>query len=134
MSNSPEALAGKLKDLHRKAHPQKLRAVRHDEPMGQPSPMYRAVVGLCHSFDSYVAVINADHSEFDPTPENCEAMAELMAAAVNALPALLACAEAAKVVLDGLNARIDAAPREAVPVFDGIAELHSALYACSSAS
>lgn len=34
---------------------------------------------------------------------------------------------AAKVVLDGLNARIDAAPRDAIPVFDGIALLHAAI-------
>jgi glycerate kinase len=42
---------------------------------------------------------------------------------------LLAVCEAAQAVLDGLNARIDTAPANAVPVFDGIAELHSALSA-----
>jgi len=35
--------------------------------------------------------------------------------------------EAAKRVLDHLNARIDAAPATAKPVFDGIAELHTAI-------
>jgi hypothetical protein len=34
---------------------------------------------------------------------------------------------AAQKVIAGLNARIDAAPRHAVPVFDGIAELHAAI-------
>ncbi len=48
------------------------------------------------------------------------ANARLIAAA----PDLLA---AAKIVLAGLNQRIDAAPIDAVPVFDGIAELHSAV-------
>lgn len=35
--------------------------------------------------------------------------------------------EAAKRVLDGLNFRIENAPSDAVPVFDGIAELHAAI-------
>lgn len=35
--------------------------------------------------------------------------------------------EAGQRVLDGLNARIEAAPMDAVPVFDGIVELHTAL-------
>jgi hypothetical protein len=34
---------------------------------------------------------------------------------------------AAQVVPDGLNARIDAAPSTALPVFEGIAALHTAL-------
>jgi hypothetical protein len=46
--------------------------------------------------------------------------ADLAAAA----PALAAAAER---VLKGLSARIDAALPEAVPLFDGIAELHEAL-------
>lgn len=41
-----------------------------------------------------------------------------------AAPKLLA---AAKTVLAGLTARIDAAPGDAVPVFDGIADLHTAI-------
>lgn len=36
---------------------------------------------------------------------------------------------AAQRVLDGLNRRIDAAPSDCVPVFDGIADLHAALSA-----
>lgn len=35
--------------------------------------------------------------------------------------------EAAKRVLAGLNARIDNAPKDAVPVFAGIADLHAAI-------
>lgn len=52
--------------------------------------------------------------------EKARAKAKLEKAA----PALLA---AAQKVLAGLNARIDAAPSNAVPVFDGIAELHTAI-------
>jgi len=52
--------------------------------------------------------------------DNGEANARVMAAA----PELLA---AAKTVLDGLNARIDAADGHHAPVFDGIAELHNAI-------
>lgn len=48
------------------------------------------------------------------------ANARLIAAA----PKLLA---AAKRVLAGLNERIDAAPGDAVPVFDGIVDLHDAI-------
>jgi len=40
--------------------------------------------------------------------------------------------EAAKKVLAGLNARIDNAPLHAVPVFDGIAELHAAIHKAES--
>lgn len=47
----------------------------------------------------------------------------------NNAAALLECARAGRIVLDGLNARIDAADPSAVPVFTGIAELHSALAA-----
>lgn len=53
-------------------------------------------------------------------PEEDRAIGALMAAA----PDLLA---AAKKVLAGLNARIDAADPRAVPVFDGIAELSGAI-------
>lgn len=35
--------------------------------------------------------------------------------------------EAGEEVLAGLNARIDGAPSDCVPIFDGIAELHDAL-------
>ena len=38
----------------------------------------------------------------------------------------------ARRVLRGLNARIEQAPLNAVPVFDGIAELHDALNALAS--
>jgi len=54
---------------------------------------------------------------FEPTNE---ANARLIAAA----PELL---EAAETVLAGLNARIDAADPSAVPIFSGIADLHSAI-------
>jgi hypothetical protein len=40
---------------------------------------------------------------------------------------------AAQTVLDGLNARIEQAPDGAVPVFDGIADLHDALQAFPAA-
>jgi hypothetical protein len=40
---------------------------------------------------------------------------------------------AAQTVLDGLNARIEQAPDGAVPVFDGIADLHDALQASPAA-
>lgn len=53
-------------------------------------------------------------------PGNIHANARLIAAA----PDLLI---AAKTVLDGLHARIEAAPLSAVPVFDGIADLHDAI-------
>lgn len=56
----------------------------------------------------------------EPFESQQQANARLIAAA----PELLA---AAKAVLDGLNARIDAAPMTDVPVFDGIAALHSAI-------
>lgn len=39
---------------------------------------------------------------------------------------------AAQVVLAGLNARIDAADRSSVPVFDGIADLHAAIAAATT--
>jgi len=40
---------------------------------------------------------------------------------------LMAVAEAAQKVLDGLNQRIEEAAPDAVPVFTGIVELHDAL-------
>lgn len=52
--------------------------------------------------------------------EDAEDIGNLIAAA----PDLLA---AAKTVLAGLNARIDASSPHSVPVFDGIADLHSAI-------
>ncbi len=54
------------------------------------------------------------------TEEEMQANGHLLAAA----PDLL---EAAKIVLAGLNARIDAADGHHVPVFDGIADLHTAI-------
>jgi hypothetical protein len=52
------------------------------------------------------------------------AMHEGNARLIAAAPDLL---EAAKLVLAGLEARIDAASASAVPVFDGIANLHDAI-------
>jgi len=57
---------------------------------------------------------------FLPPRSNREADACLITAA----PDLL---DAAKKVLAGLNARIDAAPGNALPVFDGIADLYAAI-------
>lgn len=42
---------------------------------------------------------------------------------------LMAVVEAARRVLRGLNERIEAADPRSVPVFDGIVDLHDALYA-----
>lgn len=54
---------------------------------------------------------------------------------VGALRARVAALEAAgQTVISGLNARIDQAPRNAVPVFDGIAELSAALSGAKEAS
>lgn len=55
-------------------------------------------------------------------------IADCQPATVAALASeLLALREAAQKVYAGLNARIDAAPANAVPLFDGIAELHDAI-------
>lgn len=62
------------------------------------------------------------HLSFD---RECKAEeVEANATLIEAAPDLLA---AAKIVLDGLNARIDSADGHHVPVFDGIAELHDAI-------
>ncbi len=63
----------------------------------------------------------------DATPQEriaycARAMAD--ARLIAAAPDLL---EAAKVVLAGLNARIDSAPANAVPLFTGISALHDAI-------
>lgn len=56
--------------------------------------------------------------------EEQEAVCAYVVKAVNSHEALVA---AATRVLAGLTARIEAAPGDAAPVFDGIAELHAAL-------
>jgi hypothetical protein len=59
------------------------------------------------------------------TPD-CD-VAAMRDACVEAAAHIEALAEAAQRVLDGLNKRIDEAPANCVPLFDGIAELHAAL-------
>ena len=93
----------KLKELIEAASPKELEAIRRDDPRGQPSPMYRALLGLCHSPDSYVAVVHKDGSEFDPSPGRCEATALLIAFLVNHSEDFVRMAEEANFLVDRLT-------------------------------
>lgn len=76
-------------------------------------------------------IIQAGHGSYGENGFRLgEIMAEADARLIAAAPDLLT---AAQTVLAGLNARIDAAPDTAKPVFNGIAELHDAINKAISA-
>lgn len=60
--------------------------------------------------------------------ECSEALNEWAAEQSKTYEAFVKLLDAAKEVQKGLNARIDAADAKAVPVFDGIADLHTAIH------
>lgn len=75
--------------------------------------------------DAYTHIVRASGNRFlCQLAQDTSGVAEADARLISAAPDLLA---AAQTVLAGLNARIDAAPSTAKPVFNGIADLHDAI-------
>lgn len=81
-----------------------------NDPVYDPSPLVEAVLG---------------HLEENNVPHHCcDAVCKLIEAKEMVWSELLVAAE---LILAELNARIDVAPAEAKPVFNGISELHTAI-------